>query len=99
MAGKKLKGGYAQLNYQLYAFEQRFFPYLRYQEYQGGRKVDDNARSYRMNEWEIGTEWQFDPALELTAAYGISDRVTQSSVTNKSDEKGSLILLQAQFNY
>jgi hypothetical protein len=96
---QKLKGGYAMVNYQLYMGEQRFFPFVRYQEYQGGRKLDDNARSYRVNEWEIGTEWQFIPELELTAAYGISDRLTQSSASDKSHEKGNLIRLQAQFNY
>lgn len=95
----RLKGGYAQVNYQLLVSEQRFFPYVKYQEYQGGRKLDDNAKSYRMNEWEVGSEWQFSPSVELTAAYAIVDRKTQSTIADRSHEKGSLIRLQAQFNY
>ena len=99
VALKDLKGGYAQVNYQTYYRDHRFFPYLRFQEYQGGRKLDNNASEVSTTEWEIGSEWQPNPALELTAAYAISDRSTQSSLTNKSHEEGSLIRLQAQFNY
>jgi hypothetical protein len=95
---KKLKGGYAQVNYQTSYLSHRFFPYLRYQEYKGGRKLED-GKSYRVTEWELGTEWQPNPAFELTVAYGIMDRLTQSSLTDKMDEKGSLLRLQAQFNY
>ncbi|HXH32397.1 MAG TPA: porin [Bacteriovoracaceae bacterium] len=96
---RNLKGGYAQVNYQIIFKDDRIFPFVRYQQYQGGRKLDDGAPRYEIEEWEIGTEWQPNSAFELTAAYNISDRLTQSSLTNRSDEKGSMIRLQAQFNY
>lgn len=95
---KNLKGGYAQINYQFYHDKDRYFPFVRYQEYQGGRKLETGSPLSRVNEWEFGTEWQPNPALELTAAYAISDRKVQSSSLNYH-EKGSLLRLQAQFNY
>lgn len=96
---QSLRGGYMMVNYQLFHDGARYFPFIRYQQYEGGRKSDDNARSYESNEWEIGTEWQPHSAFELTVSYAISDRVTQSSLTNRSDEKGQFLRLQAQFNY
>jgi phosphate-selective porin len=52
-----------------------------------------------MNEWEIGTEWQPLPSLELTAAYGISNRRTADSTNPNYDQSGNMIRLQAQINY
>jgi hypothetical protein len=95
---KALKGGYAQINYQLNHGSHRFFPYVRYQEFEGGRKLESAATS-RVTEWELGSEWQPNPAFELTAAFAQSDRMIQSSLTNRVSEKGNLIRLQAQFNY
>lgn len=96
---QSLKGGYAQVYYQAYYENHRFFPFVRFQEYQGGRKLDDAAKMYRVREWEIGSEWQMNSALEITMAYAISDRLTQSNSSNRSDEQGQLLRLQAQFNY
>ena len=96
---KNLKGGYAQVNYQTYYKNHRFFPFLRYQEYQGGRKLD-NGNRMETREWEFGTEWQPNSALELTAAYAISDRVMESATAaNNLNQKGQLLRLQAQFNF
>lgn len=96
---KNLKGGYAQINYQTYYKEHRFFPYVRFQEFEGARKLDNNATAISTTEWEIGSEWQPNPSLELTAAYAMMNRASQSGRSNKSHEDGSLIRLQAQFNY
>ena len=96
---ENLSGGYAQLNYQYNYKNHRFFPYTRYQYYDGGRKTD-NGNHMVTNEWEFGTEWQPNPALEITAAYAISDRVVESATASQNlDENGQLLRLQAQFNY
>jgi hypothetical protein len=95
---KNLQGGYAQLNYQMENKSGRYFPFVRFQEYQGGKKLENGALS-RVNEWEIGAEWQPDSAVELTMAYAFSERTSQSSLTNKNDQSGGLLRLQAQFNY
>lgn len=95
---KNLRGGWAQVNYQLQHNNHRFFPYVRYQEYDGGRKLDNAARVFT-SEVEVGTEWQPNPALELTIAYGKGTRLRQSTATDKQNEDGSLVRLQAQINY
>ena len=94
----ELKGGYAMLNYQVFTQNARYFPFVRYQEYEGGRKLDD-GKLYETREWEFGTEWQPNSAFELTAAYAISDRLYQSSASNRNRQSGNMIRLQAQFNY
>lgn len=99
ISAEKLEGGYAQVNYALDHGTHRYFPFVRYQRYQGGRKNEKNAKSYNMNEWEIGTEWQPVPSFELTASYGISNRKTADSGTEYVSESGNMIRLQAQFNY
>lgn len=91
-----LAGGYAQLNYQTTVGNHRFFPYIRYQEYEGGRKIDSSYME--TEEWELGSEWQPNGAFELTVAYAISDRLLEKSGSS-TDEKGQLLRLQAQFNY
>jgi hypothetical protein len=94
-----LAGGYAQINYALYHENHRFFPYARYQEYKGGRKTD-NGNYMETKEWEFGTEWQPNAAVEFTAAYAIADRLVESATpAQNTDEKGQLLRLQVQFNY
>ena len=102
--GKNLQGGYALAQYMLNVGAQRLQPYLRYQQYKGGKKLANNAEFTNMTEWEGGVEWQPNPAFELTVAYAIDDRLTQSSddptaAGYRSHQKGNLLRLQAQFNY
>lgn len=96
---KRLKGGYVQVNYQILRKTDRYFPFVRFQEYKGARKNENGAPLSRMSEWEIGTEWQPNAAVEITASYMIANRTTQSSLTNRFHEKGNALRLQAQFNY
>lgn len=98
IASRPLKGGYAQVNYQFYYQDQRFFPYVRFQEYEGGRKLEIGAPDSRLREWEVGTEWQPNEAFELTVAYMIGERMTETS-SKRSYEEGQALRLQAQFNY
>jgi hypothetical protein len=98
VTGQSLRGGYAQVNYNWQRGNERYFPFVRYQSYDGGKKME-GGRAYRVREWEIGTEWQPVPSFELTAAYAISDRLTQANATDRSQQSGNLIRLQAQFNY
>jgi hypothetical protein len=94
-----LSGGYVMVNYQTTYKNDRYFPYVRYQEYDGGRKID-NGNHMQTREWEFGTEWQPSPALEITAAYAISERTVESATSaQNSNQNGQLLRLQAQFNY
>jgi phosphate-selective porin len=99
ITNQRAKGGYVQISYQILGKTDRYYPFIRFQEYNGARKLENNSPSNRLSEWEIGSEWQPNQALELTASYMISNRYTQSSSTNKLHTKGNVLRLQAQFNY
>lgn len=78
-----LHGGYVQLfyNYKCDTYCQSIFPYVRMQEYFGGRKLDDNAPRYSVRETELGLEYQFNRSLELTVAYSWTQRTSNESAT------------------
>ncbi len=100
---RPLHGGYIQAmyNYKCPAYCLSVWPFIRYQEYLGGRKHEANAPSQRVRELEIGAELQINPNLELTASYSWTDR-TSSVATGPEPYKsqaGNLIRFQLQFNY
>ena len=94
-----LYGGYLQL---MYKFDHllgtvALIPYARGTMYDGGKKFFTNAPRYQVREVEMGLEWQILKALELTAAYMISDRTSDKYPYHQ--EYGHVTRLQAQFNY
>ena len=94
-----LKGGYVLLNYVFKAKQQYILPFVRFQYYDGGKKQENDGRSYNVHETEFGVEWQPFPSFELTAAYNIADR-TYIDVTNPvNNQHGSFLRLQAQVNF
>lgn len=78
---------------------QLWFPFVRWHSYDGGKKLEQDARSYRVRELEIGTEWSPMRALELTAQYTIADRRYEDNATIGNRQKGQLLRLQLQVNY
>ena len=78
---------------------QMFYPFVRWQRYDGGKKHEQDARSYDVKELEIGTEWAPVRALEFTAQYTISDRRYEDAATIGNHQKGRLLRLQLQVNY
>jgi hypothetical protein len=94
-----LSGGYAMVIARLRAGSQMFYPFVRWQRYEGGKKNEQDARSYDMRELEIGTEWSPVRALEFTAQYTISDRRYEDAATIGNHQKGQLLRLQLQVNY
>lgn len=102
---RALYGGYAML---LYKHDTEcwgtWFPYTRYSYFQGGYKSENNAPYSNIDEWEIGTEWQINPAAELTLAYLVTDRT--NTTANSADKSisyqqfdGQVLRLQFQVNY
>lgn len=96
---KNLSGGYVLASYALPVKDQLFFPFCRYQWYEGGKKVELDARSHTVSEVEFGVEWQISKAVELTATYMIADRRFEDGVKIDNKQKGNLLRLQMQFNY
>lgn len=72
----KLNGGYMQFfyRYQCDTYCQSIYPFLRVQEYFGGRKAELNAPRNSVREWELGLEYQFNRALEFTVMYTWTQR-------------------------
>lgn len=94
-----IRGGYVMANYMYKRGNDVFIPFTRYHYYQGGKKFELDATRHRVNEFEIGMEWQPHKAFELVAMYTISDRTFENSLNPDNRQKGSLLRLQAQVNF
>lgn len=96
---KKLKGGYATLNYMIKAKKHLIYPFVKLQYYSGGKKHETDARSYGVREYEVGLEWQPIKNFELVAQYTISKRRFEDFKNQNNTQKGNLLRLQAQVNF
>ncbi|MGH7713799.1 MAG: porin [Gemmatimonadaceae bacterium] len=95
-----LRGGYAMVIGRVRGpAAQMWYPFVRWQRYDGGKKHELDARSYRVRELEIGTEWSPMRAIELTAQYTIADRRYEDNATIGNHQKGQLLRLQLQVSY
>lgn len=100
IADKSLEGGYLQANYKLDVMDTAFFPFIRWQYYDGGRKFGKNAPHDNVNEWDFGVEISPWKELELTAQYSYTNQRTNTNVfPYDSLTGGSRLGLQAQVNY
>jgi hypothetical protein len=96
-----LSGGYATVYYRYQTKNKKMFflPYTRIQAYDGGKKFEQDARSYRVREIEAGLEWQINKYLELTTAYVFSQREFEDSKLKDNDQEGRLLRVQVQLNF
>ncbi|ESU20398.1 phosphate-selective porin O and P [Flavobacterium enshiense DK69] len=96
---KQLEGAYGQITYNAKIKNHVLFPFVKYHWYEGGKKHELDARSYKVNDLEIGVEWQPFKNFEFVADYTISDRIYEDAAKRDNHQKGSLLRLQAQFNF
>lgn len=96
---RDLRGGYITLNYRIVANEQQIFPFIRMQHYSGGKKFETDARSYSVNEYEFGVEWQPNNSFELVVMYTHSLRRYEDFVRQNNFQQGNLLRIQAQMNF
>ncbi len=96
---QSLGGGYVTLCYKKDYKGQIFYPFLRGQYYDGGKKHEQDARSYTVKELEIGIEWLPMKNFELVAQYTISSRRYEDFMNQNNTQKGRLLRLQAQLNF
>jgi hypothetical protein len=96
---RNLSGGYVTLSYMIKGKNQTLIPFVRYQTYNGGKKHEIDARSYRIKEFEVGAEWQPSKNFELVVMYTISDRRFEDYKDQENRQKGQLLRLQAQMNF
>ncbi|MGQ0811930.1 MAG: porin [Nitrospiraceae bacterium] len=78
-----LRGGYLQLfyNYKCDTWCLNIFPFIRHQEYYGGKKHEDNAPRHTVRETEVGLEYQFSKNVELTVMYTWTQRTSAEADT------------------
>ncbi|WP_420142644.1 porin [Sphingomonas sp.] len=96
---KSLSGGYVQLNYDVGKTPVgRILPYGRWQRYRGGWKASVNAPRLETDEIELGVEWRFKDALELTVAYANMKR-READERRIGRAEGNLIRTQLQWTY
>jgi Phosphate-selective porin O and P len=96
---KPLKGGYVTASYKTHVNDQVLVPYARYQFYEGGKKHELDARSYKVSDVEIGLEWLPYKNIEFTAAYMISDRTFEDGALKSNHQMGNTLRLQAQMMF
>jgi hypothetical protein len=96
---KALRGGHITASYKFSVGEHTLIPFVRYQQYKGGKKHELDARSYRVKELEIGTEWQMSKNFELVVMYTMSSRRFEDFSTPNNYQRGNLLRIQAQMNF
>ena len=98
---RSLNGGYVEATYK---YEDKdwntgtWFPFIKYQYYTGGLKFVNNAPQDRVNEWDVGVEYQPMPELELTATYSKMNRTNVLAAPYRQFQ-ANLLRLQLQWNY
>jgi len=98
-----LQGGQAQL-YHRYVSQchGEFWPFARWQYYQGGYKYAANSPAAEINEWSLGLEWQIRKEIELVTEYLMTDRTNlRAFSTGESYNQfvGDVLRFQLQLNY
>lgn len=97
---KNLSGGYVTLTFKKELKNGMvLFPFTRLQRYKGGKKHEQDARSYDMKEIESGVEWQMHRNFELTVSYVISERRFEDGKQKNNLQKGNFLRLQGQINF
>ena len=89
-----LQGGYVQAMYKW----DNILPYVRWQEYNGGKKNRTNSPFNVVRETELGVEYQINRALELTVAYAWMKR-TDTINAPYAIHDGQVLRFQLQWNY
>jgi Phosphate-selective porin O and P len=89
-----LQGGYVQAMYKW----NDAIPYVRWQEYTGGKKHRTNTPFNVVRELEVGLEYQFAKALELTVAYAWMKR-TDTQLAPYNIQDGQVLRTQVQWNF
>jgi hypothetical protein len=96
---QSLRGGFVTATYRVKKGGHTFFPFARWQVYDGGKKHERDARSYNVNDVEFGMEWQPHGNFEMVAEWYRGNRRFEDSSLPLNRQVGHLLRLQAQFNF
>jgi hypothetical protein len=98
---RHLSGGFITISYKISGKgkEEVLLPFTRLQAYDGGKKHELDARSYRVRELEAGLEWQMNKQFELTVTYVLSKRQFEDNRIKSNIQQGRLLRIQTQLNF
>lgn len=97
---ESLQGGYLMVNYLLKSSSGTWFPFVRWQYFDGARKFARNAPRTEVNELDLGFEWNPWPEVEITAMYTHTFWRTDTSAFPYGEARGDdRVGLQVQFNF
>jgi phosphate-selective porin len=112
VANRSLHGGYIQGSYyanDVYLFDSNIgnlIPFVKWQYYDGYNKAETNAPQNRVNDWELGVEWQIAPEVELAAVYHRMKRTNMTTGGAYNTLNGSYqqfeaeaLRMQLQYNF
>jgi hypothetical protein len=100
-----LQGGYVMAMYRIQTEKgQEFWPFARYNYYEGGYKNERNAPTVHIEEIEVGFEWQFTKQIELVSMIQLTDRtntraISEDDTLSYEQFQGSLLRFQLQVTY
>jgi hypothetical protein len=100
IGSESLEGGYVQANYRIQHGKANWYPFVRYQRYDGARKFGRNAPWDKVSEFDAGVEWSPWPEIELSVMYTHTFERTNTSVAPYNTvEDADRISFQLQWNY
>lgn len=95
-----LHGGYVQIAYRIDKHYGTWYPFARWQYFDGGRKFATNAPHSRVHEFDIGLEWQPWTEFEIMVSYTHTFERTNTRVSPYNDsEDSNRLSFQAQINF
>lgn len=98
-----IRGGYVMAMYKWDTCHRgTFFPFFKYNRFEGGMKAERNAPFTNVTEYEAGVEWQITDSVEWTNMVTWTDRTnTTAFASGRSYEQfeGELYRTQIQINY
>ncbi len=96
---KELKGGYVTLSYLIKIKKHVIIPFARYTTYEGGKKMELDARAYEVEEFEGGIEYQPLKNFEATVSWVHSSKWTSDKANKDNYQVGSFLRVQCQLNF
>lgn len=94
-----LNGGYVQFGYLARNHHGTWFPFTRWDYYDGARKFARNAPQLRVNDIDVGLEFARWAEFEITAMYSHTLLRTRTTAPYGRTERGNRLGLQVQWNY
>lgn len=94
----RIEGGFVTVYATTTVGEYPVLPFARYQILHGGIKSLSDAPMTDLVQGEVGIEWHWNPALELTLEYMMSDRRALSTI-GQTHQRNEAVWLQLQVNY